>query len=393
MEGPSQYRHIMELAQARKRAALSVAVNLVLAIVKGAAGIKSGSTALLSDAIHSATDVLASAAAWVGLWAAGKKHPSFPYGLYRAETVATLVISAAILLAAYEIGKAAIFCHEHSVRVEKALPVAGACLIVTTLFGLYQLRAGRRFHSPALVADAKDYLADSLSTAIVFVGLLAGKLGFSLDRWAAAVVSLFVFRAGGILLSNSVKELLDAAMDRETERRIIEFVEGYPTVVRVERVLSRIAGGRFIVDVDVIMKTPSHELADKIADRIEEEIIERFPQVVMARIRPHFGRSSHMIRITPVQGPDGTVSEHIGQARFFMVEKINRESGEVESKELVENPYRGVERQKGLLVGKMLLKFEPDQLVIKKGQKKGTAVYLLEEAGVEVVEKETGSPE
>ncbi len=243
------------------------------------------------------------------------------------------------------------------------------------------------------MADAKDYLADSLSTAIVFVGLLAGKLGFSLDRWAAAVVSLFVFRAGGILLSNSVKELLDAAMDRETERKIIEFVEGYPTVVRVERVLSRIAGGRFIVDVDVIMKTPSHELADKIADRIEEEIIERFPQVVMARIRPHFGRSSHMIRITPVQGPDGTVSEHIGQARFFMVEKINRESGEVESKELVENPYRGVERQKGLLVGKMLLKFKPDQLVIKKGQKKGTAVYLLEEAGVEVVEKETGSPE
>jgi len=363
-----------------------VVVNLGLALLKGVAGIRSGSTALLSDAIHSATDVLASGAAWIGLWAAGKKHPSFPYGLYRAETVATLVISVAILLAAYEIGKAAIFCREHPVDVEKALPVALISLFATLIFGFYQLRAGKRLNSPALVADAKDYLADALSTAVVLVGLLASKVGFSMDRWAAALVSLFVFRAGGILLINSIKELLDAAMDRETERKIIEFVESFPTVAKVERVLSRIAGGRFIVDMDVIMKTPSHELADKIADRIEEEIVERFPKVVMARIRPHFSRSRHFVRITPVEGLDGPISEHIGQARFFMIEKIDRESGEVKSRELVENPYRKVEKQKGLLVGKLLLGFKPDQLVIK-GPKHGTAVVLLEEAGVEIVEK------
>ncbi len=354
--------------------------------MKGVAGIKSGSTALLSDAIHSATDVLASGAAWIGLWVAGKKHPSFPYGLYRAETVATLVISVAILLAAYEIGKTAIFCSEHPVDVEKALPVAVISLFVTLAFGFYQLRAGKQLNSPALVADAKDYMADSLSTAVVLLGLLAHKIGLPMDRWAAALVSLFVFRAGGILLINSIKELMDAAIDRETERQIIEFIESYPTVVKVERVLSRIVGGRFIVDVDVIMKTPSHEMADKIADQIEEDIVERFPKVVMARIRPHFAKSPYLVRITPVEGPDGPLSEHIGQARFFMIEKIDRESGKVESRELVENPYRNVEKQKGLLVGKLLLSFKPDQLVIT-GHKHGTAIELLKKAGVEIIEK------
>ncbi|MEN8142786.1 MAG: cation diffusion facilitator family transporter, partial [Thermodesulfobacteriota bacterium] len=90
---------------ARKYAALSILINLFLAIFKGVAGIAANSPALLSDAIHSATDVLASASAYIGIWVAEKKHPSYPYGLYKAETIATLVIAMAVLIAAYEIGK------------------------------------------------------------------------------------------------------------------------------------------------------------------------------------------------------------------------------------------------------------------------------------------------
>ena len=97
-----------ELKSARSRALISIGVNIFLATVKGVAGVLSGSTALLGDAIHSGTDVLGSMAAFIGLWVAGRNHPSFPYGLYRAENVATLVTSIAIILAAYEIGRQAV---------------------------------------------------------------------------------------------------------------------------------------------------------------------------------------------------------------------------------------------------------------------------------------------
>ncbi|RUM34795.1 MAG: cation diffusion facilitator family transporter, partial [Desulfobulbus sp.] len=129
------------LLSARKRAAVSIALNIALTAGKGIAGVASSSTALIGDAIHSATDVFASIAAFVGLWVAGREHPSFPYGLYKAETVATLITSIAVIVAAYEIGRQAFFGTNRLPDTAIALPVAAVSLIVALCFGLYQLKA------------------------------------------------------------------------------------------------------------------------------------------------------------------------------------------------------------------------------------------------------------
>ena len=115
-----------EIKQAQQRAAFSIVLNLVLAVGKGTAGSIGGSAALIADAIHSATDVIASAAAFTGLWLAGKKHPSFPYGLYKAETLATLVVSVAVILAGYEIGRQALLGPSTMPDLALTLPVAAA---------------------------------------------------------------------------------------------------------------------------------------------------------------------------------------------------------------------------------------------------------------------------
>jgi cation diffusion facilitator family transporter len=376
-----------ELKSARLRAALSVIVNLCLALGKGWAGYVADSTALLSDAIHSATDVLASAAVLVGLWVAGKKHPSFPYGLYKAETVATLVTSIVVIVAAYEIGRQAMFGSEQLPDVAIALPVAVISLLVALSFGLMQLRAGKRLNSPALLADARDYLADSMSTGVVLFGLLASYFGFAVDRWAALVVSIFVFRSGGQLLALAIRDLLDASIDRETEREIVKLVEDAPRVSKVKRCLSRTAGGRFIIDMDVIMHTPSHQVADQVADRLEEEIPEKFPRVVMARIRPHFGRGDIVRQMTPIDKPGGDMASHIARAPWFCLETINEKNGKV-LREYLENPHWQEERKKGFLVGKWLLAHKIDRLVLPHGTKStGTAVALLNEAGIEIMYK------
>ncbi|MBU0946608.1 MAG: cation diffusion facilitator family transporter [Proteobacteria bacterium] len=373
-----------KLAAARKQAAISIFLNLFLALGKGIAGILSGSAALLGDAIHSATDVFASTAVFVGIWVAGREHPAFPYGLYKAETVAALITSIAVILAGYEIGRQALFGVAGLPDIKIALPVATISFVIALGFGVFQLRSGRRLDSPALIADARDYLADSLSTAVVLLSLLVVPLGYNVDRLAAGIVSLFVFYAGGQLLVGALKDLLDASIDRETEREIIAFVEGYPRIIRVKKCFSRNAGGRFLVDMDVVLHTPSHKMADQVADRLEEELLRQFPGLILARIRPHYAPGQLIRRVTPVEKPEGQLCPHLASAPWFLVETMVTETREVKRRQFIENRYKDAKKRKGLLVGRWLLKLKPDEVVAKNEE--SVAVILLKEAGVDMVQ-------
>ena len=374
-----------KLGESKKRAIISIFLNLFLAIGKGVAGVLSGSAALLGDAINSATDVFSSTAVFVGIWVAGREHPSFPYGLYKAETVAALGTSVAVVLVGYELGRQALFGLPSMPDVTIALPVAGISFVIALGFGTIQLRAGKRLNSPALIADAKDYLADSLSTGVVLVSLIVASFGFNVDRFAAGIVAIFVFYAGGQLFVGALKELLDASIDRETEREIIKYVENYPRIGRVKRCFSRNAGGRYLVDMDVELPTPSHKIADLVADRLEEELLVEFPGLVMARIRPHFAPGEFTRRVTPVESPEGKLStQHLASSPWFLVETINSESREVKKRQFVENRYRSAVKKKGLLVGRWLLKLKPDEVVAEDSE--SVALVLLKEAGVEIIQ-------
>ena len=376
-----------ELASARKRALFSVFLNTCLAAGKGAAGVLSGSAALVGDALHSATDVLGSGAAYIGLWLAGRRHPSFPYGMYKAETLATVIISVVVILAAYEIGRFAVFGTPGIPDVALALPVALASLAVTVAFGLSQLRSGRRLGSPALIADARDYLADGLSTCVVVAGLVAAYFGLHVERFAAAGVSLFVFWSGGSLLLKALRELMDAGMDQETRLAVVRFVESHPQVRLVERCVGRSAGGRFIVDLDVVLRTGSHETADMVADRLEEELFQEFPRIAMVHIRTHHGHSRTLRRITPATGPEGETMDRLGDAPYFRIDAVDRETGKITDTRVLENPHAHAERKRGFFVGRWLLSLKPDEVYVGK-IKESTAVLLLEEAGIKLLEKE-----
>ncbi len=372
------------LNEAKKRAIVSICLNLCLAIGKGIAGVMSGSAALIGDAVNSATDVFSSSAVFVGILVAGKEHPSFPYGLYKAETVAVLATSVAVILAGYEIGRQALFGVTSYPDVRIALPAAALSFMVALGFGLIQYRAGKRLNSPALTADAKDYLADSLSTGVVLISLIVVPFGFNVDRFAAGIVAVFVFSAGAQLFVGALKDLLDASIDRETERDIIRFVEEHPRISRVKQCFSRNAGGRFLVDMDVELRTPSHKIADLVADRLEEELLLEFPGLVLARIRPHFAPGEFTRRVIPVQSPEGELSvQHLASAPWFLVETLNSESREIKKRQFIENRYRSAKKKKGLLVGRWLLKLKPDEVVAEESE--SVAMILLKEAGVEIV--------
>ena len=375
---------LKEISSARKRALISIFLNSLLALFKAWFGILSGSAALIGDAIHSATDICASGAAYIGLWIADKRHPSFPFGLYKAENIATLVVSIFIIIAGYEIGRSALLGPERMTNILLALPVAVSSFVVCLSFGLYQMRSGKRLGSPALIADGRDYLADSLSTAIVIVGLVGSYFGLALDRYAAIGVAIFVFRSGAHILVSSLRDLLDATISPEVRDKIIQEIEKHPQVKSVEKCIGRSAGGRIIINVDVLLRTKSHEAADKIADRLEEEIYKEFPRVIMAHIRTHYGHLGTYKRITPVNEPNGDISVSLARAPWFLIEVIDASSQQVKEKEYVQNPYAGAESRRGYLTGSWLQGLNPDELRVWQ-EKGGTALLLLQEAGVKIV--------
>lgn len=376
-----------DMRAAQKRAALSIVLNLFLAVVKGVAGVMSGSVALIGDAIHSATDVFASGAAFAGLWIAGKKHPSFPFGLYKAENIATLVIAVAVIVVAYEIGRDALLGGTTIPDTAIALPVAIGSLLIAVIFGLYQLRSGKRLGSPALVADARDYLVDGASTGVVIIGLIGAHFGFALDRWAAGAVSLFVFWAGFQLLIDAVRDLLDAAMPQELVHHVISYVEEQPQVSRVIGCIGRQAGGRYIANLDVLLRTNDHKVADRVADRLEERVKNEFPRIVMVHVRTHVGHNESIRRMTPVINHDGDLAEGLASAKWIMIEVVDGNSGEVTECSFVENSFRDRPKRRGLLVGQWLISLRPDQVIMPDGHV-GTAAVLLEEAGVDIISPE-----
>ncbi|MDM8514617.1 cation diffusion facilitator family transporter [Desulfobacterales bacterium HSG16] len=373
-----------EIRKARNKAAFSVCLNLFLAVGKGIAGILGNSAALIGDAIHSGADVIASLAAFLGLWLAGKQHPSFPYGLYKAETIATLVTSIVVILAGYEIGRSAILGPISMPDVKIALPVALICLFITFGFGTYQLYAGKKLHSKALEADGKDYLADGLSTVVVVVGLVGAGFGFHVERWAAGAVSLFVFYAGCHLLWRGLLDLMDEAIDRETERKIIALIQAHPLVETVERILSRNAGGRFIVDLDVVLKAKSHDMAHRISHHLEDRIREEFPRVVMARIKTHSVMSAEIRRLVPLDAYRGEPVGYLPRAPWFLLEILDRKTRSVSRSQYIQNPYHNIKKRRGFLVGTWLLELRPNEVVVRD-EAWNPAISLLKEAGVELV--------
>ena len=377
------------IKKARRRAIFSVMLNLLLASSKAVAGVIASSNAMISDAIHSATDVFASMASWFSLWLADKEHPSFPYGLYKAENIATLISATAIIIAGYEIARRAIFGPETIPDIYIAMPVASVSFLISLIFGITQVRAGKRLNSPALEADGRDYLTDSVSTGVVIAGLAGSWFGINLERWAAAVVSIFVFKAGTGLMTTAVKGLMDVAIDRDTERKIIEVVSKMPAVRNVCNFMGRQAGGRYIVDLDVELRTTSHETADRITDHIEKAVINRFPRVVMARVRPHFHPPDFIKRISPVSSKEGGLSTHMAGAPWFMIETVDRKSGDITGVEFKKNPFMNLETKKGLHLGMWLLDMDPDQIVLVHDHP-STAVALLREAGVDIIIQEKG---
>lgn len=261
-------------------AARNTAITLAgLSIFKGVAGVLSSSVALTADAVHSLVDVAGSATVWLGLRIAHKKpDQQFTYGYYKAETLASLIVSLLILATGGGLLVSSIQSYSNPKMITLAplaLLVSLASAVISYHLMRYEAGVGREVNSNALIADSKNQMVDVYASLLVFTGIATSALGAPiLESIAAAIVSLLIIREALKLAWENLLVLMDACIYPELVVEVTGLISGLKLVRGVHNVRIRRAGpfifGEAHVEVDsgLDVKT-SHELTDRIKKEVK----------------------------------------------------------------------------------------------------------------------------
>ena len=239
-------------------AAIGVIVSAFLATSKIAAGVIGNSFALVADGVESVLDIFSGLLVWGGLRvSAVPQSERFPYGLGKAEPLASLVVSTVLLLAAAGIA----FGAAQAIRSPQQVPESFTLLVLVgvlfakeTMFRVLSAR-GREIGSRALKTDAWHHRSDALTSLAAFIGitvaLTAGEGFESADDWAALVACAVITFNGVRLFRASLREVLDVTAPEEVRERIREIVQAVPGVDGVDLLRVRRSGLALWVDIHV----------------------------------------------------------------------------------------------------------------------------------------------
>jgi cation diffusion facilitator family transporter len=374
------------LESGRRVAAYSAFFNISLTVIKAVLALISGSTALLSEAIHSLTDVLGNVTVFIGITISRKKSSHFPWGLYKVENIVAIISALFIFLVAYEIVKNTLLTEaKEIVNINTSVLVLGILIIPIYLFVRYEKKKAKQLNSPSLMADAQHWLSDILSIGVVIVGLLASRYFSYADKLAALVVIIFVLNVGYKILKNSIKSLLDASVDAETLEKIRNIVNGFTEVEEIIELTARNSGSFIFVHVDLRLSVKKLKEAHKIADFIEHQVRREVPFIERVTIHYEPAKKEHIRFAVPVEDKEGKLSIHFGQAPLIAIWDKRVYDSAVLSQDIMENAYLHLEKGKGIKLAELLIEKEIDILYMKEDFEGKGPQYVFSDAEVKVI--------
>ncbi|PKM76712.1 MAG: cation transporter [Firmicutes bacterium HGW-Firmicutes-15] len=264
-----------------KVALLSVCSNTALIILKTIAGIMSGSVSILSEAIHSSMDLIASIVAFLSVRMSSQPaDEEHPYGHGKIENISGLVEGLLIFVAAFLIIKEAVHKISQPSAIDQAAIAIGVMLIsalVNTIVSRILYKVAKEEDSLALEADALHLKTDVYTSLGVGIGILLIKLTGNnvLDPVVAILVALLIIKESWNLCSNAFKPLLDNRLSDQEEEMIREAIRKYNgIIIDFHELRTRKSGNMKYVDFDLIVDKDisveeSHALSTKIVRDLE----------------------------------------------------------------------------------------------------------------------------
>ncbi|MFW9904581.1 MAG: cation diffusion facilitator family transporter [Candidatus Thorarchaeota archaeon] len=363
------------LVEGERATFISMISNIFLILFKISAGAIIGSLALIASGFDALTDLIASFAVFLGL-RFSQKDPSkrFPYGYYRLETLATLIVSIFILIVGINI----IIESTHIIITPSSLnqPILGllvSAISILIAFGLYRYNfsIGTKIMSNALISTAKEFQLDIFMNSLVFIGILGHLMSLpQLEGFIGWIMGLFIIKTGLVFGKNSLLSLLDALEDPQIIEQIESIIVQYPEVKKVINVRTRRSGPFFFADIVIqMLSSETVKSVARMTHKLESALRNAIPQLdsVMISIEPVM--KTQYIVVIAVSSLDSTLddppAEHFGMAPAFLFVKIDRPTKTKISTKILENPHRLAERKRGILAANFLTEKNLDILAIK----------------------------
>ena len=298
---------------ATRVSAVSMVINVVLTLLKLAAGLLAHSGAMVSDALHSASDIFSGLIVMIGVRISSRApDKSHPYGHERFECVAALLLSGVLAVVGGTIGIQAVrdIASGGAREIPGSLALIAAVVSIVTKETLFWYTRGyaRRFRSTALHAEAWHQRSDALSSIGALIGIAGARLGVPvMEPIASVIISLFILRVAVRIFRDATDQMVDHACSGEEEQAFRDTAMAQPGVMGVEMLRTRMFGNRVYVDLEIsadpaLTLAAAHEIAERVHDAIEQQ----FPEVkhIMVHVNPAAGGETEAGVPVPAPGKE-----------------------------------------------------------------------------------------
>ena len=260
--------------------------NIILCAFKMFAGIVGKSGAMVSDAVHSLSDVFATFIAFLGVKmskrGADKAHP---YGHERMECIASMILGLILLVTGVGIGKVGLQnilsgnYETLSVPGTIALAAAIVSIVVKEAMYWYTRHYARILNSAAFMADAWHHRSDAFSSVGSLIGIGGAMLGFPvLDAVASVVICLFILKVASDILLDAVKKMLDTSCGDAFETELEKYILEQKDVVRVDLLHTRMFGNKVYIDLEISVDgNKTFREAHAVAESVHANVEKKFP--------------------------------------------------------------------------------------------------------------------
>ncbi len=276
---------------------VSIIGNIILSLLKLLAGIIANSGAVISDAVHSASDVFSSIIVIIGVKLSAKKSDKeHPYGHERMECVAAILLAVVLLVTGLFIGNGTIDnltsgdLNEIKIPGVPALVAAVISIIVKEAMFWYTRYYAKVLDSGAVMADAWHHRSDALSSVGALIGIAGARMGIPvLEPAASLIICAFILKASYDIFRDAIDKMIDHSCDEETENQLIKCAMSQTGVHNVDLIQTRIFGNKIYVDIEISMDgNQSLSYCHSVAEMVHSEIESQFPKVkhIMVHVNP-----------------------------------------------------------------------------------------------------------
>lgn len=262
----------------------TIIANLILSVFKLIIGFIGNSSAMISDAIHSASDVFSTIVVMIGIKMAAKESDKeHPYGHEKMECVAAIVLAIVLFITGLGIGVEAfrtIFSGNYeNLEIPGILALIAAVISILVKEGMYWYTRyfARKINSGALMADAWHHRSDALSSVGALVGIFGARHGFAvMDSAASLVIFVFIAKAAYDIFMDAIDKMIDRSCDETTQKQIYECILETENVLGIDLLQTRIFGNKIYVDAEIevdgdVTLNEAHDISELVHQRIEEK--------------------------------------------------------------------------------------------------------------------------